>query len=236
MKDFTKYQPHNAAISDVYDAGLRKYMVNVYNYMAGALALSGVVAYMMANSESLMQLIWGSPLKWVAMFAPLAMVMLLSFKINSLSFSAARTMFWSYAALMGVSLSTILMIYTGQSVARTFFISASLFASMSLYGYTTKKDLTGVGSFLIMGFWGIFIASMVNIFLQSSMVHLVTSALGVLIFTGLTAYNTQRIREQYSYFKGTEMESKSALMGALNLYVDFINLFISLLRFVGDRR
>ncbi len=219
------------------DAGLREYMLSVYNYMGAGLAITGIVALMASQSEALMQLIFGTPLKWVVMFAPLGAVMFLSFKIQSMSFKAAQISFWAFAGLMGLSLSSIFLMYTGVSIVRVFFITSITFGAMSLYGYTTKRDLSGFGSFLMMGVIGIIIASVVNIFLQSTMLHFITSAIGVLLFVGLTAYDTQRIKNTYHALKNSgEFMGKAAVMGALSLYLDFINLFIMLLQFFGDRR
>ena len=223
--------------STSYDSSLRQYMVQVYNFMTIALAISGAVAFLVANSPSLMSLIFGTPLSWVVMLAPLGFVFYFGYKLNSISAAKAKSYLWIYSALMGLSLSSIFAIYTGTSIARVFFISASVFGVMSLYGYTTKKDLTSLGSFLFMGLIGIIIASIVNIFLQSSALQFAVSFLGVLIFIGLTAYDTQKIKQNYYSFAGdSEMVAKAAIMGALNLYMDFINLFIMLLRFFGERK
>lgn len=218
------------------DVGLRSYMIRVFNFMALGLALTGVVAFAAASSPELMATIYGTPLKWVIMFAPLIMVFFISFKIESLNLSTAQTLFWTFAAVMGLSMASIFILYTGQSIARVFFITASTFGAMSLYGYTTKKDLTSWGSFLFMGLIGVIIASFVNIFLQSNAMQFVISVIGVLVFTGLTAYDTQKIKEMYYVGDGEAVMGKKALMGALNLYLDFINLFLMLLRLFGDRR
>lgn len=220
-----------------HDASLRDYMVKVYNFMSIALVISGAVALFVANYPPLLQVIFGTPLSWVVMLAPLGFVLYFSAKINSISAQKAKTYLWIFAGLMGISLSSILIAYTGTSVARVFFITASVFGSMSLYGYTTKKDLTAVGSFLIMGLIGIIIASVFNFFFQSSAMHFAISLIGVLVFIGLTAYDTQKIKRQYYECAGNEeMIGKAAVMGALNLYMDFINLFIMLMRLIGDRR
>ncbi|AUG54404.1 Bax inhibitor-1/YccA family protein [Thalassospira marina] len=218
------------------DAGLRTYMLRVYNYMASALALTGIVAMAASSSPAFMQAVFGSGLSWVVMLAPFALVMVLSFGIHKMSMPAAQAVFWAYAALMGLSLSSIFLVYTGESIARTFFITAGTFGAMSLYGYTTKKDLAAWGSFLFMGLIGLIIASVVNIFLGSTMLQFVISAAGVLIFTGLTAYDTQRIKESYWEGDDTTTAGKKAIFGALQLYLDFINLFIMLLRFFGNSR
>lgn len=219
-----------------YDVGLRKYMLSVYNYMAAALALTGIVAMLVVQSETMMQLIFGTPLRWVIMLAPLGFVLFLGFRINKMSASAAQMTFWAFAAVMGMSLSSIFVVYTGTSIARTFFITAIAFGALSLYGYTTKRDLSAFGSFLIMGVVGLFVASIVNIFLQSTMMHMVISAVGVLLFAGLTAYDTQKIKDIYNSLDSSEVAGKKAIMGALNLYLDFINMFMFLLQFLGDRR
>lgn len=218
------------------DMGLRSYMQKVYNFMALGLALTGLIAYMVPQSPELVQTLYFSPLKWVVMLAPLGMVFFLSYSVQRLSYSTTQLLFWAYSALMGLSLGFIFLVYTGQSIARVFFITAAMFLSMSLYGYTTKKDLTSMGSFMVMGLWGIVIASLVNIFLQSSAVQFIVSVLGVVIFTGLTAYDTQRIKDSYYSSAAGEDLGKLAIMGALMLYLDFINLFMSLLRLFGDRR
>jgi len=217
------------------DVGLREYMLRVYNYMATGLALTGIVALLASQSMELMNLIHGTPLKWVVMLAPLGMVFYLSARMNAMKASTAQSMFWLYSALMGLSLSYILLAYTGESVARVFFITAGTFAGMSLYGYTTKRDLSGFGSFLFMGLIGIIIASIVNIFLQSSAMQFVISVVGVLVFVGLTAYDTQRIKNMYDELDGSEVAGKKAIMGALMLYLDFINLFIMMLSLFGNR-
>lgn len=218
-----------------YDAGLRSYMLGIYNYMGGALALTGIIAFLTANIPALAQAIFGTPLAWVVMLAPLGVVFYLSARLHKMSLSAARGWFWGYAALMGLSLASIFLVYTGESVARVFFITAATFAGMSLYGYTTKKDLSGMGSFLIMGVWGIIIASLVNLFIGSSSLQFAISVIGVLVFTGLTAYDTQRLKHSY-YTLPSHMQGHAAIMGALQLYLDFINLFIMLMHLLGDRR
>jgi uncharacterized protein len=229
------------------DAGLRAYMLRVYNYMAAGVALTGVAAYFtysLAVVEiggrlqltSFGQTIFNSPVKWLVMLAPLGLVMFLSFGINRLSASRALTLFFVYAGLLGLSLASIFMVYTGVSIARVFFISAATFGAMSLYGYTTQRDLTGVGSFLFMGLIGVVIASLMNIFLQSSGLGWVISVAGVLIFVGLTAYDTQKIKEMYDVNDDGTIAGRKAVMGALTLYLDFINLFLMLLRLFGDRR
>ena len=219
----------------VIDEGLRSYMLKVYNYMASALALTGVVAYGVANTPVVMNAIFGTPLMWVVMLAPLGIVFFLSAKIRTMSAGAAQTTFWVFAVLMGMSLASIFVVYTGTSIARVFFITASVFGAMSLYGYTTKRDLSGWGSFLFMGLIGVIIASIVNWFLASSALEFAISVIGVLVFVGLTAYDTQRIKEMYAQSDSTAVMSNKAIMGALRLYLDFINLFIMLLRLFGGR-
>ena len=218
------------------DEGLRQHMLRVYNYMASGLLLTGIVAYFVANTPSVAGAIFGTPLAWVAMLAPLAFVMVLSFGINRLSFSAAQAIYWVYAAVMGLSMASILMVFTGASVARVFFITAGTFAAMSVYGYTTKSDLSRFGAFLFMGLIGILIAGLVNIFVASTALQFAISVIGVLVFTGLTAYDTQRIKEIYLESDDAEVGGKKALMGALSLYLDFINLFMMLVQLVGQRR
>lgn len=223
--------------SSEYDEGLRSHMISVYNYMATALAVTGFVAYFTAQSAALQNAIYGTPLQWVVMLAPLGFVIYLSMRINKLSMGAAQMWFWAFAGVMGLSLSSIFLVYTGQSIVRVFFITAATFASASLYGYTTKKDLTFVGSFLMMGLIGIIIASLVNLFLQSSAIQFAVSVIGVVIFTGLAAYDTQKIKEFYNQVRGhSENAGKAAIMGALSLYLDFINLALMLLRLMGERR
>ena len=232
----------------VMDEGLRAYMLKVYNYMATGVLLTGVVALLtfkmsvVTEGGSIVALteignaIYLSGLKWIIMLAPLGIVFYMSFGINKMSSSKAQTVFWIFAGLMGLSLSSILLVYTGLSVTRVFFITSATFGAMSIYGYTTKRDLTKFGSFLMMGLIGIIIASLVNIFLKSSMMYFVISILGVLIFVGLTAYDTQKIKNMYVASDSGEVIGKKAIMGALTLYLDFINLFIMLLRLFWQRR
>jgi hypothetical protein len=223
-----------------YDAGLRSYMLSVYNYMTSGVLLTGIVALLFANSSYINLLFradgHASGLGWIVMLAPLACVFALSFGIARLSDVAAQALFWAYAALMGLSLSTVLLVYTGSSVANVFFATAGGFAGLSLWGYTTKKDLSGFGSFLIMGVVGIMVAMVLNFFLRSTGLELVISLLGVLLFAGLTAYDTQKIKSMYYAVGGTSFARKSVVMGALQLYLDFINMFLFLLRLFGDRR
>lgn len=217
-----------------YNEGLRAYMLSVYNYMALGLGLTGGVALLVVSSPTLLQAIM--PMMLLFIIAPIALVFFLSFKINTIKYSTAQAVFWLYAALNGVAFSTIFLAYTYQSIARVFFITAGMFAAMSLYGYTTKRDLTAMGSFLFMGLIGVIIASLVNIFWPSSMLQFVISIAGVIIFTGLTAYDTQSIKEAYTEGSSVEVAGKRAIFGALRLYLDFINLFLMMLRLMGDRR
>jgi FtsH-binding integral membrane protein len=234
--------PAGAQAGAVIDEGLRTYMLKVYNLMALGLAITGIAAFaafQFAFADGQLtafgQAIYVSPLKWVIMLAPLALVFYMSFRINSMSVSAAQTTFWVYAGLMGLSLSSIFLIYTGQSITQTFFVTAASFGALSLYGYTTKRSLSGMGSFLMMGLFGLIIASIVNIFLASSALDFAISAIGVLIFAGLTAYDTQKIKEMYFEEEGAEATGRKAIMGALTLYLDFINLFLFMLRFLGNK-
>ncbi len=232
---------HAATAPGARDAGLRSYMLAVYNYMASGILLTGIVALLVANVPDVRAVFFaetGAPTLsgWIAVFAPLILVFALSFGVNRFSQGTIRSLFWVYALLMGVSLSTVLLTYTGVSVARTFFATAAAFAGLSLWGYTTKKDLSAFGTFLIMGVVGLLIAMVINMFLRSSTMDLIVSAVGVLLFAGLTAYDTQKIKNIYSQVADTEFRGKAVVMGALTLYLDFINLFLFLLRFTGDRR
>ncbi|QFI68030.1 membrane protein [Sinorhizobium alkalisoli] len=231
--------PAGAQAGAVIDEGLRAYMLKVYNLMALGLAITGVAAYgtyaLAVSNPAFAQLIYASPLRWVVMLAPLALVFFLSFRIQNMSVSAAQTTFWIYAALMGLSLSSIFLVFTGQSIVQTFFVTAASFGALSLYGYTTKKDLSGFGTFLIMGLFGLIIASIVNIFLASSALGFAISVIGVLVFAGLTAYDTQKIKEMYFEADDVAVAGRKAIMGALTLYLDFINLFMFLLQFLGNK-
>lgn len=218
------------------DQGLRSYMLNVYNIMALGLTVTGLTSLLISSSPALMMTLFGSPLAFLIMFAPIGIALFMQFRIQHLSVSAAQTTFWIYAALMGVSLSPLFLMYTGASITRVFFITAATFSGMSLYGYTTKNDLTRFGAFLFMGVLGLVIASVVNLFLHSTAIQFVTSLLGVVIFTGLTAYDTQTIKAMYYESDAADVSSKKAILGALQLYLDFINIFVSLLRLMGDRR
>ena len=250
LKDrIAKVQSTSAVAGESIDQGLRSYMLKVYNFMASGILLTGFIALGLfkfsvitdqsgniTGLTSLGSAIYTSALMWVIALAPLGIVFYMSFGINKMSAGRAQTVFWIFAALMGASLSSIFLQYTGASISRVFFITAGTFGAMSLYGYTTKRDLTGWGSFLLMGLIGILIASLVNIFLKSPAVYWAVSVLGVLIFVGLTAYDTQKIKNMYFESDSSEISSKKAVMGALTLYLDFINLFIMLLRLFGQRR
>jgi len=218
------------------DVGLREYMLKVYNYMATGLGLTGLTAWLVAGNKTLVETIFETPLFFVVALAPLGFVFYLSARLHRISFSKAQTLFWLFAGIMGLSMASIFLKYTPVSIAKVFFITSGTFAGMSLYGYTTKKDLTGWGSFLFMGLIGIIIAMIVNIFLQSSMLGFIISCVGVLVFVGLTAYDTQKIKEMYYASDHPEISGKKAIMGALKLYLDFINLFIMLLHLFGQRR
>src|SRR6476469_7359321 len=226
-----------------FDVGLRQHMIRVYNYMASGLALSGIVAFVLFSSSELAGLFFQvtngrvvglNVLGWVAIFAPLGLLLLVSFRAATMSVGAVQAIYWAVTALMGVSLSLLLFRYTGASVARTFFVTAASFGALSLYGYTTKRDLNAFGKFLFMGLVGIILASLVNLFVHSSGMSFIISIAGVLIFSGLIAYDTQKIKEQYSEAHGTEMAEKSAIFGALSLYLDFVNLFQFLMSFMGQ--
>jgi len=232
------------AVAATFDAGLRAYMIRIYNYMAIGLVLTGLTAWGVANTPALMGLFYTttetgrvglSGLGMVAVFAPLAFVFFLGMGINRMQASTARNLFFAYSVLMGISLSSVFFAYTSESIAHTFFITAGTFAATSLWGYTTRRDLTGMGHFMLMGLFGLVIASLVNIFFHSSAVQFATSVLGVVIFTGLTAWDTQKLKEMYSVQANGEATAKLAVMGALSLYMDFINLFLYLLRFLGRR-
>ncbi|HWT61763.1 MAG TPA: Bax inhibitor-1/YccA family protein [Ochrobactrum sp.] len=259
MADFRNIQaqqrPVGGARADAsIDQGLRSYMLGVYNMMAIGLAVTGLAAFavaslavtndpsaavaQMANGKMLTALgaaLYTSPLRWVVMLAPLAAVFFLSFRIERLSVSTANAVFWGYAALVGLSLSSIFLVFTGQSVVRTFFVTAASFGALSLYGYTTKRDLSAMGSFLMMGLFGLIIASVVNIFLGSTALQFAISVIGVLIFAGLTAYDTQSIKEMYYEGDDSDTQGRKIVMGALRLYLDFINMFMFLLQFMGNR-
>ena len=236
-----------ATTTEVVDQGLRGYMLRIYNYMAVGLGLTGIAAiatYMAAVETTATgvqltafgTLLFASAFKWVVIFAPLAVVLFLSFRVQHMSVAAAQLAFWVYAALVGVSFGSLGLVYAGESIARVFFITAASFGGLSLIGYTTKRDLTGMGSFLMMGVIGLFVAMIVNLFLQSTGLQFVVSVLGVLIFAGLTAYDTQKIKEMYFESDNRETMGRKAIMGALNLYLDFINMFLFMLRLFGNSR
>ena len=249
IPDSRTYAPSAAADTAVLDAGLRAYMLRVYNWMSSGLLLTGIVAYAIANT-SLISLFYQQVmtprgiavqptiLGYAAIFAPLVFTMVLSFGVNRLSRSATQALFWAFAAAMGASIANIFLIYSGASIARVFFVSAATFGAMSLYGYTTKSDLTKMGSFLFMGLIGIIVASLVNMFIGSTALQFAISVIGVLIFVGLTAYDTQRIKgdyQQYAYAEGTDIAAKRSVFDALSLYLNFINLFMLLLQLFGNR-
>ncbi len=248
--DYRAYPTQSATTTAVLDAGLRAYMLRVYNWMSSGLLLTGIIAYAIAHTSAmdafypLVRTASGrlvhapTPLAYIAMFAPLAFVLVLSFGVNRLSSTAVQALFWAFCAAMGASLTSIFVVYTGESVVRVFFITAATFAATSLYGYTTKADLSKMGSFMMMGLFGIIIAGLVNIFLQSSALQFAISIIGVLVFVGLTAYDTQRIKAdyvQFAYAEGTELAAKRGVFDALSLYLNFINLFTFLLQLMGVR-
>jgi len=234
------------------DVGLRRYMLGVYNYMASGVLLTGIVALLIANTPALLSLFYAPALlpngrtvlqptilAYVVMFAPLAFVMVLSFGVNRMSKSTVQLVFWAFCAVMGASLTHIFLVFTGESIVRTFFVTAGTFAAMSIWGYTTKADLTKMGSFLMMGLIGIILASLVNMFLGSTALQFAITVIGVLVFVGLTAYDTQRIKSDYaaySYAEGQELAGKRTVMDALSLYLNFINLFTLLLQLMGNRQ
>ena len=226
------------------DQGLRAYMLRVYNYMASGLLLTGAVAYASANTPAILSLLYArgadgvvqpTILAWLAMLSPLAFILVLSFGIHKLKASTAQALFWLFAGVMGLSLTHIFLVFTGASITRVFFITAGTFGAMSLYGYTTKRDLTGWRSFLFMGLIGVIIAMVVNMFIASAALHFAISVIGVLVFVGLTAYDTQKIKNEYNEADSSEIAGKKAIMGALRLYLDFINMFLMLLHLFGSR-
>ena len=241
MKDFERVSSFsNTSASQRINEGLKSYMVFVYRNMSIALCISGLVAFLFSLSPAVMKAIHGTPLGIIVALAPIGIAFFFGFKIQSMSFDSAKMLFWVFSALMGASLSSVFLVYTGESITRTFFITASMFLALSIYGQTTKRDLTQMGSFLMMGLIGIIIASLVNLFLKSSGMAFVISLLSVVVFVGLTAYDTQKIKDIYYSLEGSnadaETAKKVAIMGSLSLYMDFINLFLALLRFVGDRK
>lgn len=219
---------------ETFDAGLRKHMLSIYNYMASGVLLTGIVALLTARSGLAMTFASG-PLMWIVALTPLGFILAMSFGLNKMSKGTLQTLFWAFAIVMGLSMSTIFLRFTGESIAATFFATAGAFAGLSLFGYTTKKNLQGFGTFLIMGVIGLLIAMVINIFLQSETLMYAVSFIGVLIFAGLTAYDTQRLKREYQYLRGTEFAGKAIIMGALSLYLDFINMFMFLLNFMGSR-
>ncbi|MEC9462939.1 MAG: Bax inhibitor-1/YccA family protein [Pseudomonadota bacterium] len=225
-------QAQSAAL---FDEGLRKHMLRVYNYMGLGLVITGIVAFVVSQTPALYVPIFSTPLKWVVMLAPLAFVFFFSFRIHAMSAATAQMAFWAFAAVMGLSLASVFLVFTGTSIARTFFITATMFGAMSRYGYTTKRDLSQFGSFLMMGLIGVIIASIVNIFLGSSALQFAISVIGVVVFVGLTAWDTQNIKEQYAENVDQESQQKLAVFGALSLYLNFVNLFQLLLSLTGQR-
>ena len=218
-----------------FDAGLRQHMQRIFNYMAGGLVVTGALAYLVANTV-LAQLIFGTPLRWLVMLAPLGFVMYMNVRMLSLSATALRTLFWSFCATMGLSMGAVFLVFTGDSIARAFFITAATFGVMSLWGYTTRRDLSNFGAFLLMAVFGLIIASLINIFLMSSGLQWAVSVLGVFVFTGLTAYDVQRIKQTYAAAWGQEANDKMAVFDAMALYMNFINAFQFLLQLTGTRR
>jgi uncharacterized protein len=219
----------------VLDQGLRQHMLRVYNYMGAGLVITGLVAYLVGSTPALYVPIFQSPLKWVVMLAPLAFVFFFSFRLHAMSAAAAQMAFWAFCAVMGLSMAAVFLQFTGASIARTFFISATMFGAMSLYGYTTKRDLSKFGSFLMMGLIGVVIASIANIFLGSSALQFAVSVIGIVVFVGLTAWDTQTIKEQYAENIDHESQQKLAVFGALSLYLNFVNIFQLLLNLTGER-
>ncbi len=228
------YRPQ-AQTQALFDEGLRQHMLRVYNYMGLGLVLTGIVAFFVGSTPALYVPIFSTPLKWVVMLAPLAFVFFFSFRIQTMSARTAQMTFWAFCAVMGLSLASVFLVFTGTSIARTFFIATTMFGATSLYGYTTKRDLSKFGSFLMMGPFGVIIASVVNIFLGSSALQFAISVIGVVVFVGLTAFDTQNIKEQFAENIDQESQQKLAVFGALSLYLNFVNLFQLLLNFTGER-
>ncbi|OWJ80194.1 MULTISPECIES: Bax inhibitor-1/YccA family protein [Haematobacter] len=224
-----------AANPAAFDAGLRAHMLRVYNYMGIGLVLTAAVAMLVASVPALYVPIFSTPLKWVVMFAPLAFIFFFSFRIEAISASTAQTLFWAFCAVMGLSLASVFLVFTGVSIGRAFFGAAAMFGAMSLYGYTTRRDLTKMGSFLFMGLIGVVLASVINIFLGSSALQFAVSVIGIIVFVGLTAWDTQNIKLQYSEHHDSETQGKLAVMGALSLYLNFVNIFQLLLSLTGER-
>lgn len=230
-----RYGSAAAGSQALFDEGLRQHMLRVYNYMGIGLVVTGIVALIVGTTPALYVPIFQSPLKWVVMLAPLAFVFFFSFRIQTMSASTAQMMFWAFCAVMGLSLASVFLVFTGTSIARTFFIAATMFGATSLYGYTTKRDLANIGSFLMMGLFGVIIASVVNIFLGSSALQFAISVIGIVVFVGLTAWDTQNIKEQYAENHDQESQQKMAVFGALSLYLNFVNIFQLLLNLTGER-
>ena len=238
MADYESVRVSGGVAAASIDAGLRNHMSKVYGLMAVAMVITGMVAYAVGTSPTMLAAIFNTPMKWVVMFAPLGVVFMFGAKLNSMRYQTAQLVFWIFAALVGLSISYIFAVYTGMSIAQTFFTTAIAFASLSLYGYTTKRNLSGLGSFLIMGLIGLLVASVLNIFIQSGAMHFAISVIGVLIFAGLTAYDTQNIKNTYLQLRtarGEETAAKAGIMGALSLYLNFLNMFMFLLSFMGNR-
>lgn len=246
MNMFEQHQAQMQAGAASYDTGLRQFLLGVYNYMSIALVVTALFAYAVANTPEVIgalyriegdYIVGTTMLGMIVMFAPLAFVLALSFGINRMSVGTSQLVFWIYSAVMGVSLASIAFMYTGESLTRVFLVTAIMFGGMSLFGYTTKRDLTGVGHFMIMGLLGLIVASLINIWLQSSALYWTLSIIGIVVFVGLTAYDTQKLKATYYQVAGnSELAAKASIMGALTLYLDFINLFLYMLRFMGDRR
>ncbi|ETI61703.1 membrane protein [Sphingobium sp. C100] len=235
MNNLVRMSGFGASRSVDTDAGLRAHMLGVFRNMGLGLVITGLVAALVGNTPALAAAIYGTPLKWVAIFAPLAFVFFFSFRIEKMTTSGARMAFYAFAAVMGVSLGSIFLVFTGASIAQAFFSAAVMFLAMALWGYTTQRDLTKMGSFLIMGLIGIIVASLINLFIGSSAMAMVISIIGVVVFTGLTAWDVQRIKSEYFYYAGHEVAQKMQVMGALSLYLNFVNLFQMLLSLTGER-
>jgi len=234
MEDYTQNEIKHSTRVSSYDEGLRNYMLKIYNYMTGGLIITGIVAFITANTPALLNVLYGTPLHFVVMFAPLGIVFYLAARYRKLSSSALQMWFWAFSVVIGLSISYIFLAYTPASIAKTFFITAGMFGGMSLFGYTTKKDLSGMGAFFYMGMWGVFLALIVNWFLQSDALGFAISVIGVVVFAGLTAWDTQHLKRIYREVSGdAEMMKKVSIMGALNLYICFINMFLFLLNMGG---
>jgi FtsH-binding integral membrane protein len=219
----------------LFDEGLRRHMLQVYNYMGLGLVLTGLVAVVVGTTPALYVPIFSTPLKWVAILAPLPFALFFAFRVQSISASSAQGLFWAFCGVMGLSVASIFLVFTGQSIARTFFIAAAMFGVTNLYGYTTQRDLSTIGSFLMMGLIGVMIASLVNILLTSSALQFIVSVVGIIVFVGLTAWDTQSIKEQYAEHFEVESKQRLAVLGAFSLYLNFVNMFQLLLNFSGQR-